>query len=215
MASTYITEVRVPSTTAEGKKYPVIFALHGIGYNEQDMISLVEELHDEFIVVGIRGNLTYENGYAYYYLKNYGNPERELFDSSIENLLNVIEETTNQYPVDPSKRYLIGFSQGAILSMSLALLLGEKIKGVVAMNGYIPNFLIEEFPIKSLNQTDVFLAQGGSDPIFPIKIGNETDEYLRKHAHAVKYVIYPAGHEISADTQVDLCRWLRINAKNE
>ena len=107
------------------KKYPVIFALHGIGYNEQFMLDLVADLKEEYILIGIRGDLSYEDGYAYYYLKSYGNPERDLFDSSIEKLKIFIENASNQYPIDPDRKYLIGFSQGAILSLSLALLLGD------------------------------------------------------------------------------------------
>jgi predicted esterase len=63
-----------------GKKFLVIFALHGIGYDEQYMLNLVEDVKEEYILMGIRGKLTYKEGYAYYYLKGYGNPERQLFD---------------------------------------------------------------------------------------------------------------------------------------
>ena len=125
MNTTYKYEVKLPEKIESGKKYPVIFALHGIGYDEKYMLSLLEELKEEYILIGIQGDLPYENGYAYYYLKNYGNPERELFDSSMEKLKNFIEEASNHYPIDPDRKYLIGFSQGAILSMSLALILGE------------------------------------------------------------------------------------------
>ncbi|MGY4110743.1 hypothetical protein [Aeribacillus sp. SP014] len=45
----YEYEIHLPSTAEEGKKYPVVFALHGIGYDEQYMLSLVEDLKEEFI----------------------------------------------------------------------------------------------------------------------------------------------------------------------
>ena len=52
------------------------------------MLDLIADLKEEYILIGIRGDLSYEDGYAYYYLKSYGNPERDLFDSSIEKLKN-------------------------------------------------------------------------------------------------------------------------------
>jgi phospholipase/carboxylesterase len=124
MSSTYVYKTLLPSVIEDGKKYPVVFALHGIGYNEQHMLAVVEELKEEFILIGIRGDLPYEEGYAYYYLKEYGNPERKLFDDSIDKLKEFIEYTFQQYPIDSDRVYFIGFSQGAILSMTLALALG-------------------------------------------------------------------------------------------
>ncbi|MFC3885546.1 alpha/beta hydrolase [Bacillus songklensis] len=208
MTSPFVYDIHLPSNIGSGKKYPVVFALHGIGYNEQHMLALVEDLKEDFILIGIRGHLTHENGYAYYYLKGYGNPERELFDDSVEKLKNFIDYVSNQYPIDPERKYLIGFSQGAILSMTLALILGDTIKGIVPMNGYIPSFVKEEYPLKSIARMSVFLCQGESDPIFPLNIGQENYDYLHEHAGSVKYTIYPSAHEISLNNQRDLITWL-------
>lgn len=208
----YEYDIHLPSGGEEGKKYPAVFALHGIGYDEQYMLSLVKDLKEEFILIGIRGDLPYEDGYAYYYLKEYGKPERKMFDDSIGKLKHFIEYALNQYPIDSDRVYLIGFSQGAILSMSLALILGDKIKGIAAMNGYIPSFVKEEYPLQPISHLSVFLTQGESDHIFPLNIGQENYEYLRQHAGAVKYTIYPAGHEISQDNQRDIVSWLRHDA---
>jgi phospholipase/carboxylesterase len=191
------------------KKYPVIFALHGIGYNEQYMLDLVEDLKEDYILIGIRGDLSYDDGYAYYYLKGYGNPERDLFDSSIEKLKTFIEDASNRYPIDPDRKYLIGFSQGAILSMTLALSLGDSIKGIVPMNGYIPQFVREEYPLKSIDHLSVFLCQGARDPIFPLNIGQENYDYLEEQVETVKYTIYPTAHEISDNNKQDVVAWLR------
>jgi phospholipase/carboxylesterase len=191
------------------KKYPVIFALHGIGYNEQYMLDLVEDLVEDYILIGIQGDLTYEDGYAYYYLKGYGNPERELFDGSVEKLRSFIDFASDHYPIDPDRKYLIGFSQGAILSMTLALILGDSIKGIIPMNGYIPQFVKEEYPLQSIEHLSVFLCQGAEDPIFPLNIGQENYDYLREQAESVKYTIYPTAHEISDNNRQDVVAWLR------
>ncbi|SFE39819.1 phospholipase/carboxylesterase [Bacillus sp. OV194] len=178
------------------------------------MQDLVEDLKDDFILIGIRGNLTYENGYAYYYLKEYGKPERDLFDTSMKNLEDFIEYASAAYPIDPSNRYIIGFSQGAILSMSLALVLGDAIKGIVAMHGYIPSFVKEEYPIKSIKNLNVFITDGETDPIFPVQIGQENYNYLLEHSGSVKYITYPVGHEVSSAHKRDLAEWLSQACSN-
>jgi phospholipase/carboxylesterase len=209
MNSTYEYKVQFPKNFEEGKKYPAIFALHGIGYDEQYMLDLLEDLNEEAILIGIRGDLPYEDGHAYYYLKDYGNPERDLFDQSIEKLKTFIENASNQFPIDREYRYLIGFSQGAILSMSLALILGKEIKGIIPMNGYIPEFIKEEYSIQLIDHLSVFLCQGASDPIFPLNIGQENYNYLYEHAGSVKYSIYPCAHEITLNNKQDVTGWLR------
>ena len=55
-----------------------------------------------------------------------------------------IQTVLDKYPIDPNHIYVAGFSQGAILANSLALVLGEKISGIVSMNGYVPEFVVEE-----------------------------------------------------------------------
>ena len=130
MKNSYPYHITLPIQMEKDKKYPVIFALHGIGYNEQYMLDLVEDLKEDYILIGIQGDLTYEDGYAYYYLKGYGkSKKRELFDRSVEKLRSFIDFASNHYPIDPNRKYLIGFSQGANLSMTLALSLGDSIGG--------------------------------------------------------------------------------------
>ncbi|MFD2880694.1 alpha/beta hydrolase [Paenibacillus rhizoplanae] len=107
----------------------------------------------EFIIIGVRGNLPLGTGYQYYDLKGLGNPIREMFDQAVSDLEAFIHYATQQYPVDPDRRYLLGFSQGAILSMTLALTMGEQLKGIVALNGYIPDFVKMEYKLRSLKKT--------------------------------------------------------------
>lgn len=209
MKSPYSYQIVLPENIEDGKKYPVIFALHGIGYDEQYMLDLVSDLKDDTILIGVRGDLTYEEGYAYYYLKGYGNPERELFDSSIEKLKNFIDYACSQYPIDPHQKYLIGFSQGAILSISLALQLGNSIKGIVPMHGYIPDFVKQEYPLKPIDHLHVFLCYGATDPIFGLTVAQENYDYLRGNAESVKLAIYPDAHEITDNNRNDVVMWLR------
>ncbi|GEO27737.1 alpha/beta hydrolase [Alicyclobacillus acidoterrestris] len=207
--SPYQYVVHVPEKASRVNLCPVIFALHGIGYDEQHLVNLLGDLKEQYILIGIRGDLTYQNGYAYYFLKDYGNPERDLFDNSITKLTQFIEWAAEVFPIDRSAKYLIGFSQGAILSMSLGLVLGETIRGIVAMNGYIPGFVKDEYATKPLSETSVLLAHSSHDEIFPVEVGHDTYEYLREHARDVKYVVYSCGHEVSSEHQFDAVHWFQ------
>jgi phospholipase/carboxylesterase len=194
------------------KKYPVIITLHGKGSNERNMFGLVAPLAKDFIIIGIRGNLPLGAGYQYYDLKSLGNPIREMFDDAVKQLESFIQYATEKYPIDPGRRYLLGFSQGAILSMTLALTMGDKLKGIVALNGYVPEFVKTEYPLRSVKDVSVFVSHGEYDSIFPIQIGHETAAYFKDLTPRLTFKLYPTDHGISEDNQLDFVNWIKQDA---
>ena len=212
MNPAYQYDIKLPSAMDPNKKYPTIFTLHGKGSNERNMLGLVEPVSNEFIIVGIRGNLTLGAGYQYYELKSLGNPIREIFDQAATQLQQFIQYATKKYPIDSAKRYLLGFSQGAILSMTLALTMGEQLKGIVALNGYVPDFVKTEYPLKSVKDVSVFISHGEFDSVFPIRIGQETAAYFQDQTTNLTFLTYPTDHGVSEENQRDFVHWLRADA---
>ncbi|NGM83196.1 esterase [Paenibacillus sp. 7124] len=208
MSIPYEYSVVLPEGYTEGKRYPVLFALHGKGSNEQDMLGLAEPLKNEFILIGIRGDLPMGQGYQYYELRSLGNPIREMFDRAVGRLEAFIEYATEKYAVDPARRYVLGFSQGAILAMTLALTMGERIKGIVALNGYIPDFVKTEYPQRSVINMSIFISHGEFDPVFPVKIGYETAAYFKNLNDRVNFKTYPSGHEVTGANRRDVMNFL-------
>jgi phospholipase/carboxylesterase len=212
VSTVYQYDIHLPSSIEANKKYPVIFTLHGKGSIEQNMFGLVKALADKFIIIGIRGNLTLGSGFQYYDLKSLGNPIREQFDEAVRQLQAFIQYASEKYPIDAKRRYLLGFSQGAILSMTLALTMGEQLKGIVALNGYIPDFVKTEYALKSLEQVSVFISHGEYDSVFPIRIGHETAAYMEKQTPYCSFKTYPTDHGVSEENQRDFLNWIYQDA---
>lgn len=213
MNPVYQYDVHLPVNLEQGKKYPVIFTLHGKGSNERNMFGLVAPLAEDFIIIGVRGNLPLGTGYQYYDLKSLGNPIREMFDQAVTDLEAFIHYATEKYPVDPDKRYLLGFSQGAILSMTLALTMGEQLKGIVALNGYIPDFVKTEYALRSMKKVSVFASHGEYDSVFPVRIGHETAAYLQEYTERLTFNLYPTDHGVSEENQLDFLKWIKQDAE--
>lgn len=209
MDSKFLYKIYLPSNLKEGEKYPVVYAMHGMGSDEDNIMDLTEELRKDHIVIGIRGSITIQGGFAYFTIKGYGNPDRKSFDEAIGNLEEFIEKAAEEYPIDLNNQYLLGFSQGAILSMSLALVMGNKIKGIVALSGYIPKFVKEEYAIQSVDETAVYISHGEFDPIFPSNIGKENYEFFKEKSKNVSFMLYPQGHEVSVKNKNDMIKWLK------
>ncbi|RKP48028.1 esterase [Cohnella endophytica] len=208
----YIYDIRLPAALEPGKKYPTLFTLHGKGSNERNMADLTSDLEDEFILVHIRGDLLLGAGFQYYELRGLGNPIRESFDRAVAQLTEFILNATNDHPIDPSRRYLLGFSQGAILSMTLALTMGEQLKGIVALNGYIPEFVKTEYALRPTDGVSMFVSHGQFDSVFPVRIGYENEAYLQRKTRNLTFKIYPTDHGVSPGNQSDYADWLRRDA---
>ncbi|WP_149095449.1 alpha/beta hydrolase [Paenibacillus terrae] len=212
MSSLYSYDIHLPSQLDPNRTYSTIFTLHGKGSNEQDMYGVVEPLSGDFIIIGIRGDLPMGGGLQYYELKSLGNPLREQFDWAIEQLQAFVQYATDKYPVDPGRRYFLGFSQGAILSMSLALTLGNQLKGIVALNGYVPDFVKTEYTLQSTEDVSVFISHGEYDSVFPVRIGHETAAYFQTRTSHCTFKTYLTDHGVSPDNQRDVLQWLREDA---
>jgi phospholipase/carboxylesterase len=212
MKPTYLYDIQLPHNMDSNKTYPTIFTLHGKGSNEKNMFGLVAPLSDEFIIIGIRGNLTLGAGFQYYELKSLGNPIREWFDQAIQQLEAFVHYATEKYPIDMNKRYLLGFSQGAILSMTLMLTMGEQWKGIVALNGYVPEFVKTEYPLRSVKDVSVFVSHGEYDSVFPVRIGHETAAYFKDQTPRLTFKLYPTDHGVSEENQLDVLNWLKQDA---
>ncbi|WP_312472329.1 dienelactone hydrolase family protein [Neobacillus sp.] len=213
METPMIYELRRPKKEIPGKKYPALFVMHGMGSNEQNMLSLVEDLEDFFYIFSIRGHLSQGPGFAYFTIQGFGKPHREVFDEGMNKLTTFIDYASEKYSLDLSQLYLLGFSQGAILSMSLALTLGTKIKGVVALSGYIPMFVKEEYNINPGNHLSVFISHGEFDQVLPYEWGKENAEYFHKLNIPVTFKTYPEGHSVSEGNLQDFQAWILNDLK--
>ena len=200
-------ELRGPEIVEPGKKYPVIFLLHGMGSNEQNMLPLVSGIGKDLIVLSIRGPLKQPPGYAFFTIQEYGKPHREVFDEAVNKLEDFIEYAVGKYPIDKREMYLMGFSQGAILSMTLGLKLGNRIKGIIALSGYIPAIVKNEYEISSLDGMSAFISHGEYDQVLPYEWGHEAERFLNQHGAASTFRSYPEGHTVSQENYNDFTTW--------
>jgi phospholipase/carboxylesterase len=200
-----IYELRKPKQITPDKRYPALFLMHGIGSNEQNLLSLVEGLEDSFYIFSIRGHLSHPPGYTFFTIEGFGKPHREVFDNGVSKLTSFIDYACEQYPVDLSRLYLLGFSQGAILSMTLGLTLGNRIKGIVALSGFVK----DEYNIKNVEQLSLFISHGEMDQILPFEWGKANNDLFKKLGASVTFETYQEGHTVSYKNHQDFTKWLR------
>ncbi len=101
---------------------------------------------------------------------------------------------------------LAGFSQGAVVSLVTSVLGSRKVRGVVAMSGYVPEFLSPA--LASLRDTSVLMMHGEQDEVVPVRLGRAGAEKMDASGIDVVWHSYEMPHSICQQEIMDVGLWL-------
>jgi len=193
-----------PMQPRRGRAAPALFLLHGIGSHEQDLFSLAPYIPPSFYVFSLRAPFPYTwGGFSWFDLTI--TPQRVSADPTMaahsrQEIQTLRHDFLQRYPLDPQRCYLLGFSQGAILSLSLLFHHPESWGGIVAMSGAVmPELCPPPRDPQTLSSKPILLIHGQEDTVVPLSYGELSRDYLRNCVGDAQltYRTYPMGHEIS------------------
>ena len=189
--------------------YPTILALHGRGSNEGDLIGLADYLPKQFLWISPRGPFDLgPDSYEWFQITQIGKPDPTRLANALKTIDTFIDEIITNYPVDKNKLYLLGFSQGSILSMAYALISPQRIAGVIAQSGYVPHesgLQIDEAGIKN---KPFLLTHGIQDPMLPVDWARRSRDILQKLETKLEYHEFNMGHNVSAESLAVINSWM-------
>ena len=189
--------------------YPTILALHGLGSNEQDLIGLAPHLPNTFLWISPRAPLVAgRDSYEWYRVKMIGRPGPEQVASAIETIDHFIDEILSAYPIDPNRLFLLGFSQGSLLSMCYALQHPKRVAGVIAQSGYIPSQVNLQIDEVGLKNKPFLLTHGEQDTMIPIEWARASRDRLQSLSVDLTYHEFQMGHHVSLDSLEVISEWL-------
>ncbi len=192
---------------------PLLLLLHGIGSNEYDLYGLAPFLDKRFLIISIRAPNTLGPGSYAWFEVNFTQQglviKPEQAEASLKTLITFVKEAITAYGADPKQVYLMGFSQGAIMSACIALMQPELVAGAVLMSGRIPP---EIHPLiashEELSGLPLLVVHGTTDMVLPITYGRDSREFLSSLPVKLTYHEYPMGHEVSQESLRDVTMWL-------
>jgi phospholipase/carboxylesterase len=204
--------VQFPNSTEDQESeilYPTVLALHGRGSNEQDLIGLAPHLPNGLLWISPRAPLPLgPNSYEWYRVKIIGRPDPEQVASALETLDHFIDEILTAYPIDPQKLFLLGFSQGSLLSMCYALEHPSRVAGVIAQSGYIPSHINLDINEKNVKDKAFLLTHGEQDTMIPIEWARASRDRLQTLGVDLTYREFQMGHSVSMDSLGVVSTWL-------
>ncbi len=203
--------VRQPKTGQENP--PLLILLHGYGSNEEDLFSFASELPDELLIVSARAPYDMNfGGFAWYAITLDANDEKfsDLDEArkSLTKIASFIDYIKATYKTAPNNTFLLGFSQGAILSYALSLNYPNMVNHVIALSGYINDELVPE-NVSNLNiTTDYYISHGTVDQVLPVELAQKAPEYLTTNKLQNVYSEYPVGHGVAPQNFYSFKSWI-------
>jgi len=108
----------------------------------------------------------------------------------------------------PESVALVGFSQGAMLSIDVALAGTPRVDRVVAMSGLLLVDSVSALNAPRPSRPRFLLSHGRQDPVVPFSGGSRAKELLEKHGFPVTWRPFDGGHEIPPSILVEVSRFL-------
>jgi phospholipase/carboxylesterase len=203
--------VRQPQV--KGASTPLLLLLHGVGSNEYDLFGLAPYLDKRFLIISVRAPYTMEVDSFAWFEVNFTPQgpiiQPEQAEASRNRMITFLNEAVAAYGADPQQVYLMGFSQGAIMSASVALTRPELVAGVVLMSGRIlPQIEPLVAAPEKLKGLPVLVVHGTSDGVLPVNNGRDSQKTLSALPVDLLYREYPMGHEVSRESLADVTSWL-------
>lgn len=175
-----------------------VILVHGRGASADDILNLADELHLDD-VAWVAPEAAGRTWYPYSFLSPIERNEPGI--TSGLTVLNGLLEELGRAGIPPARTALLGFSQGACLSLEFAARFARRYAAVIGLSGGLigPPGTPREYP-GSLAGTPVFLGCSDIDAHIPVERVHESTEVFRRLGARVDERIYPGmGHTVNDD----------------
>ena len=190
-----------------------IFFLHGFGSNMQDLFGLSPVFDKDWTCISLQASIPVQyNGWAWAELdfENLGKlPKPEQMRSHQEKVMDSINKCIGDLDLDPKRVNILGFSQGASLSIYSGLINPDRFNSVVALSGFFPVERLDDINNKGIEKLDLFIGHGKLDPVVPFHLGKNTRDGLIKLGMEPSFHEYDSEHTIPNECLKDVMEWLK------
>jgi phospholipase/carboxylesterase len=203
---------RPPREAVSGRP-PLLLLLHGYGSHQHDLFGLAPAIDPRLYIVSLRAPYTLTPGsYSWFGLNDAGESltmdEREAA-ASVQLVAECIRSASREFDTDPARVYLMGFSQGAMVSAAVALENPGLVAGAIMMSGQLlPQTLRNARAEVGPGGLSMLITHGVHDTVIPVRQAREARVFLESLAVLLGYHEYDMAHQLTQDCFEDVSAWL-------
>ena len=190
----------------------LLVLLHGVGGQELQLASLGARVDEETLVVLPRAPRSIGEGMYGWFRVGFTPDGPQIVPEEAEDsrlrLIEFIGQLQRHYDVAPSHTVVAGFSQGSILSASVALSAPLAVAGFGLLCGRILPELEPALASRDqLATLDALIIHGRADNKLPVAWAERADAWLQRLGVPHRLQLHAAGHEFNAAMQTDFLDW--------
>ncbi len=184
---------------------PILIAIHGYGDTPQAFLQFAISLAPGMRVIAVQGPLKHpRQGFSWYRIDD--SEQSTDIERAANRLHALIGSLRKQYP-RAGRPIVMGFSQGAVMSLSVLIRHPNIIRGAIAISGYLDARVLPPNAPNS-KPPDVILLHGQSDNVVPFSRGLQAYNGLSRAGYRVEWQPYSGGHHITSDVYAQARRWM-------
>lgn len=199
-------------------KYSIIW-LHGLGADGSDFVPIIPELnipsslairfifpHAPVMPVTINQGYEMRAWYDIYGVTIAAKIDADGIAKSVAAVNQLIQREVGR-GIAAENIILAGFSQGAVIALTAGLTHINKLRGIIALSGYLP---LADQVLSNLNTTTpIFIAHGTEDSVVPYVMGTATYVALKQAGLPVDWRSYPMAHSVCGEELRDISLWIQ------
>ena len=179
------------------KKYPTIFALHGLGHSAMGILlypgfAKLAEQHG-YILIAPSGH----GPAGWYGSRGYelpGTRPKNLGELSEKDVLNVLKLAGRDYPLDENRLYLLGHSMGGGGTLHLAIKDPSPWAGLAPI---APAYYLGPAALTKIRKLPVIMVQGDKDLLVKVTMVRPLAEKMKELKMDVEYIEVPGGGHVT------------------
>lgn len=194
-----------------------VVLLHGVGGNETQLSDLAAAIDPQTLVLFPRGPIQLGAQQFAWFRVNFtaAGPSivPEEAERSRQTLIHFVQQVQARHGIAAQDTVIAGFSQGGILSASVALSAPECVAGLGLLSGRILPELNPHIADKArLTKLSAFVAHGELDSKLPVMWAQRSAQLLIELGVTHVLQLYPIDHGISLPMKTDFLNWLNARA---
>ncbi|HEY3400790.1 MAG TPA: hypothetical protein VGK03_09185 [Geothrix sp.] len=191
----------------------LVVLLHGVGGQETDLADLAAGIDPETLVVLVRGGLSLGPGQFGWFRVAFTAEGPKIATAEAEAsrhaLIRFVDHLQSVHGIEARRTVIAGFSQGGIMSASVALSAPERVGGFAILSGRILPELESRIAGREwLAHLRGFIGHGEQDRTLPLAWAQRADHWLEDLGIPHVTRVYPAGHTLNPEMRADVLAWI-------
>ena len=196
-------------------KAPCLILLHGVGANESGFVELARRIDPAMAVILARGPLVLGPQQFAWFQVSFTTSGPVINAAQAEAARLKLIEFAGQLPalhgIDPARIWIAGFSQGGIMSASVALSEPGKVAGFAILSGRILPEVLPLVPAgPQLAALQAYVSHSVQDQTLGIHFARHAKQVLDGLGVPLSYQEYEGGHRLSGAMAGDFLQWLSL-----